>query len=91
MVVDDFLPFWGSTGNNLLFDFVNPGEGIWAAVLEKAWAKVSGNYDIISGGWMQEAVGFLTGAPSTQYNTNIAPISGNALNAWNIINAFDQS
>jgi hypothetical protein len=65
IVIDDYLPFYGSTGNNLLFDHISPtGEGLWAPLLEKVWSKASGNYDVTSGGWMAEAVDFLTGAPS---------------------------
>ena len=92
VVIDDFLPFLGTTGNSLIFDRVFAGEGIWAALLEKAWAKTSGNYDVTTSGNMVEAVGFLTGAPSTTWKTaDAATINNNGLTAWNIINAADAS
>ena len=84
VVVDDQLPFY--YGSNLIFDHVQAGEGIWAAILEKAWAKVNGNYDVTSGGWMNEAVGFLTGVPSLGWsNTDANTVNSTGVNAWNII------
>ena len=55
--------------------------------MEKIWAKFSGNYDSISGGIAQEAMGFLTGAPTISYN-NGDPSTVNKIgsNAWNLIN-----
>ena len=60
--------------------------------MEKVWAKVSGNYDITTGGWMSEAVDFLTGAPSASW-TNLDPstINGVAANAWAILTAANAS
>ncbi|MFM7855739.1 MAG: C2 family cysteine protease, partial [Flammeovirgaceae bacterium] len=37
---------------------------MWAPMLEKAWAKVKGNYAHASGGYMVEGLRALTGAPS---------------------------
>lgn len=83
VVIDDYLPFVNS---HLLFDSVQQGEGIWAALLEKAWAKVNGNYDVTTAGWMAEAVGFLTGTPSLEWkNTDPATINFTGVNAYNII------
>lgn len=39
-------------------------DSIWAALLEKAWAKVSGGYDRIPHGLPNEALSALTGVPS---------------------------
>jgi hypothetical protein len=90
IVIDDFLPFYGTTGTNLLFDKISSGEGLWAPLLEKVWAKASGNYDVTSGGWMSEAIDFLTGAPSISWtNTDTNTIKSVGLNAWNIISASD--
>ena len=81
VVVDDFLPYYGATGNDLLFDSVNQGEGIWAAVLEKAWAKVNGNYENINYGWQVESFYALTGAPGKQLQ--FTSVGGNAGTIWN--------
>ena len=36
---------------------------LWVLILEKAWAKVNGAYDLTDGGYEVEALGCLTGAP----------------------------
>jgi hypothetical protein len=40
-------------------------------LIEKAFAKVHVNYEMISSGTHAEAARFLTGAPSVEYMTNI--------------------
>ncbi len=87
VVVDDFLPFYfNGIQQALIFDHLASGAGIWGPILEKAWAKVSGTYDITSGGWMNEAVDFLTGAPSNSWtNTDPSTINSIGVNAWNIV------
>lgn len=48
MTIDDNVPFYN---NNLLFD-MRPSDGsLWAVLLEKAWAKINGNYENINYGW----------------------------------------
>lgn len=61
VVVDDQLPF-GSDGK-LLFGNTGTDGGLWGPILEKAFAKLSGNYEYISGGWVDESLRLLTGAP----------------------------
>ncbi len=38
--------------------------GQWLPILEKAYAKISVNYEKMGLGWMDEAMRILTGAPS---------------------------
>lgn len=40
---------------------------MWGPLLEKAWAKVNGNYERIEGGYGREAFSFLTNNPSRTY------------------------
>ena len=40
---------------------------MWAVILEKAFAKLHGNYEHLIGGDPREAARALTGAPSIQY------------------------
>lgn len=47
------------------------GRGLWVSILEKAWAKVHGNYWRIDGGYSYEAMRALTGAPSYNYLLNM--------------------
>ena len=50
--IDDWLPFEGSYGStiwNLVFAQPSPTKELWGPFLEKAWAKVSGNYELTEG------------------------------------------
>lgn len=40
---------------------------MWAPILEKAWAKVKGNYGQTSGGFVVSGLRALTGAPTFTY------------------------
>ena len=61
VVIDDFLPF---NGTRPFYASPSASGALWVPLLEKAWAKVNGNYEIIEGGWTHEAMRFLTGAPT---------------------------
>lgn len=43
------------------------GRAIWGAILEKAWAKVKGNYMIADGGYIANGLRSLTGVPVFDY------------------------
>ena len=40
----------------------------WPTYAEKASAKFYGNYDVMSGGWMEAGMTILTGMPSKTYS-----------------------
>ena len=40
---------------------------MWGALLEKAWAKVKGNYDNIDGGFVNTGMRALAGVPVFSY------------------------
>ena len=48
VVVDDYVPYYNG---NLIMNRQPPDGDYWAIVLEKAWAKVNGNYENINYGW----------------------------------------
>ncbi|KAF7930150.1 hypothetical protein BELL_0701g00020 [Botrytis elliptica] len=58
------------TGSDALFfgSCADPNE-TWVPLIEKAFAKIHGDYDSISGGWPGEGVEDLTGGVSTQFLT----------------------
>lgn len=48
VVVDDYIPMYGSS---LVFDRMPADGSLWSVILEKAFAKVNGNYENINYGW----------------------------------------
>jgi hypothetical protein len=70
-------PWVVSVDDQMLFIFPNYTEpklvftrpdkkdhSLWAPILEKAWAKVMGNYNRAEGGLISQGIEALTGAPS---------------------------
>mmetsp|Transcript_29160 Transcript_29160/g.38829 ORF Transcript_29160/g.38829 Transcript_29160/m.38829 type:complete len:95 (-) Transcript_29160:599-883(-) len=61
VVVDDFVPF---LNNKPLFARINKDDpATWPLILEKAFAKVRGNYYHLVGGYSEEGVRYMTGGP----------------------------
>jgi hypothetical protein len=55
----------------LLFTKLAPNNGgFWPAIIEKAYAKVAGNYEASGVGGQYESFRVLTGAPAKQYMMN---------------------
>jgi len=63
VTVDDYLPFWQGTQASLVYASKSKDDGLWMPILEKAAAKLFGNYEVLVGGWMGPAIQMLTGAP----------------------------
>jgi hypothetical protein len=63
-------------------------QGAWVPFLEKAWAKVNGNYEKIISGNEGEGFMFLSGTPSTNYNF-VTSFASNIDSIWNIIRDAD--
>jgi len=62
MVVDDYIPCNPKTNKPAFTK--SAGNELWVLLLEKAWAKANDNYENIESGDPEEALSFLTGAPS---------------------------
>lgn len=45
IVVDDLLPFLGKS--NIFANYGPNTNSVWAALMEKCWAKINGNYEMI--------------------------------------------
>ena len=59
---------------------------IWAAIFEKAWAKMKGNYLSTESGYMSEGINALTGVPVFEYdNLEINETF------WDVVNAADKA
>ena len=61
VLLDDFFPCCGSYKKNFAFSHTN-GNELWVILLEKAWAKLNGNYARIIGGDPHEIFEVLTNA-----------------------------
>ena len=70
IMVDDYLPlqeFTNSAGDpeyETLFGMIAYDQSMWGVILEKAFAKLHGNYQHLIGGDPREASRTLTGAPT---------------------------
>lgn len=62
-MIDDFVPC--KEDGTVAFAKSTDTDDIWPCLVEKAFAKVHGNYDNIIAGFTLEAFGILTGAPTT--------------------------
>ena len=72
VTVDDQMLFWHQSKYTDELVFAQPsqdGNSIWGAVLEKAWAKVKGNYVHSEAGLMVNGIRALTGVPVYEYMT----------------------
>ena len=65
IVVDDLFP---CKDNNTIMSRAYKNHVLWVTVLEKAWAKVHGCYERVSGGMCLNVMRDLTGAPSFFYD-----------------------
>jgi len=61
VLVDDYFPYWEKKGKPAFSQ--SKGNELWVMLLEKAWAKVNGNYENSIKGFVSEAFRALTGAP----------------------------
>ena len=81
VTVDDYLLFRNYTTNGLRYAQLGPDYSLWMPILEKAAAKLYGNYEVMVGGWMGPAIQMLTGAPYfdfSNYNMGVDEL-------WNFI------
>ena len=63
ITIDDYLPFINKGRDFLLYARNGPDGALWMPILEKAAAKLYGNYEVMVGGHMGPAISTLTGAP----------------------------
>lgn len=77
--VDDYVPSYNSYTQTLFAKVTN--KGVWMNVLEKAFAKLYGNYSSLIGGAPERAVQALIGTPGSR--TNVRAMTEDDM--WNLI------
>jgi len=81
VIVDDYLPCYGSWGKNFSFTSTN-GNELWVILLEKAWAKLNGCYAKVIGGEAHEIFEVITNT----YSEKIKIKKGLEQEIWNKLN-----
>ena len=69
MTVDDYI-LANTLGDDpaLVFTQPDPVTGaLWSVILEKAWAKIGGNYELSNGGYLESGLRSVTGVPVFTY------------------------
>ena len=64
VTIDDHLPL---VNGNSIFAAASPDGALWGMLIEKAFAKLHGNYESIALGDPRHSIEVLTGAPSERY------------------------
>jgi hypothetical protein len=65
ITIDHNVPWKNS--QHLMFAQTSEDKGSWIPLLEKAYAKLAGNYEKTAKGWMSESMRVFTGAPSHRF------------------------
>lgn len=68
VVVDDMLPFWQETGKLVYASNTGRPNEMWAPLLEKAYAKMYGNYENLEAGLTTDALIDMSGGLKEDFN-----------------------
>lgn len=93
VTIDDYIPCYLNGGP--MFSSAN-GNELWAILLEKAYAKLHGNYWQLRAGFVHHGMMDLSGCPTTSYQfpkerTNQDAIKDYADNFWNTLVQADNA
>ena len=78
VLIDDYIPCYGNYGLNFAFTSTH-GNELWVILLEKAWAKLNGNYAKAIGGEPHEVFDVITDA----WSEKLVVRSDNTEEIWN--------
>ena len=81
VVVDDYIPV--KKNKKPIFAELSVDESLWPMILEKAFAKIQGNYLHIAGGYPEVATRFMTGAPWDEKETKYMTVD----EIWNYLSS----
>lgn len=91
VTVDDYL-LTNTMGSpyTLVFTQPDPVTGaMWSTILEKAWAKIAGNYELANGGYLENGLRSMTGVPVFTYWGDEILSDSDALTLWATMKAAD--
>ena len=77
VLIDDYFPCYGTRAKNLSFTSTNDNE-LWVILLEKAWAKLNGNYAKAIGGEPHEVFDVISNA----YSDKMKITNNNSEEIW---------
>ena len=91
VTVDDLLPVRNrsSNGNQFetLYAAIGEDNSIWGAIIEKAFAKLNGNYARIVGGDPVDGINTIQGAPNERHTHALSSITQEGI--WSLITEHD--
>ena len=91
VTVDDYI-LANTLGDDpaLVFTQPDPVTGaLWSVILEKAWAKIGGNYELSNGGYLESGLRSVTGVPVFTYWGEEFTTDEEALLLWDTMKAAD--
>lgn len=92
VTIDDYLlaNVMGSTPS-LVFTQPDPYSGaMWAPLVEKAWAKIGGNYELSNGGYLENGLRSVAGVPVFTYWGSDFQTLEEAQTLWTTMKAADE-
>ena len=90
VTVNEEMLYYGSTTPRLKFaQEANDNKAMWAAIMEKAWAKMKGNYLNAEGGLVENGIHHLVGIPVVRYSTSSITSPTEADAAYDVLVAAD--
>lgn len=88
--MDESFAFKSQGYPSLIFTKVSDDRrSMWAAIMEKAWVKVRGNYINANGGFVENGIHMLLGVPVFAYRTQYIANTADAEVAYQRILAAD--
>lgn len=80
VTIDDYML---TDGQNLVFTRPDPYSGaVWSSLMEKAWAKIGGNYELSNGGYLESGLRSVAGVPVFTYWGSEFTTTSEAMTLW---------
>ena len=86
ITIDDEMLFFR---DNLNFATVGDNSNLWAPLVEKAFAKMKGNYATANGGFIPNGLKSLVGCPITDFLSEDQTSATAASDVWTVMKAAD--